>query len=103
MKTYPGLFKFPTLLCKVASLGCLYITLFICGFSQAPTQNKVLTQSDSVRLVSGKLSWSVWRTDYYICTGIAYAKSLGKTPEDFGVFVGNEHASSWDGRFNTQH
>ena len=38
--------------------------------------------------------WSVWRTDYYICTGIAYAKSLGQTVDDFATFVGNTH--SWE-------
>jgi len=32
-----------------------------------------------------------WRTDYYVCTGIAYAKSMGKTAEDFAEFVGNLH------------
>jgi hypothetical protein len=45
--------------------------------------------------VDEKANYAVWRTDYYICTGIAYAKSIGKTPSDFAVFVGNHH--SWDG------
>jgi hypothetical protein len=36
----------------------------------------------------------VWRTDYYICTGIAYAKSIGKTAEDFTVFLGSTH--NWE-------
>ena len=39
-------------------------------------------------------SFAVWRTDYYICTGIAYAKSLGKTADDFAAFVGSHH--SWE-------
>lgn len=38
--------------------------------------------------------YAVWRTDFYICTGIAYAKSLGKTAADFSVFVGNTH--NWE-------
>jgi len=45
--------------------------------------------------VEEKANWAVWRTDYYICTEIAYAKSIGKTPFDFSVFVGNHH--SWEG------
>jgi hypothetical protein len=39
-------------------------------------------------------SFAVWRTDYYICTGIAYARSVGKTVDDFATFVGNNH--SWE-------
>lgn len=38
--------------------------------------------------------FAVWRTDYYICTGIGYAKSLGKTVHDFASFVGESH--SWE-------
>ncbi|MCK4661851.1 MAG: T9SS type A sorting domain-containing protein [Bacteroidales bacterium] len=41
--------------------------------------------------------YAVWRTDYYICTGISYAKSLGETADDFAWFVGNSHSleSMW--------
>ena len=35
--------------------------------------------------------YAVWRTDFYICTGIAYAKSIGKTTEDFMKFVAETH------------
>jgi hypothetical protein len=45
--------------------------------------------------VEVKANFSIWMTDYYICTGIAYAKSLGKAPSDFAGFVGNHH--SWEG------
>jgi len=37
---------------------------------------------------------AVWRTDYYICTGICYAKSLGKNVDDFASFVGESH--TWE-------
>lgn len=40
---------------------------------------------------------AVWRTDYYICTGIAYAKSLGKSVDDFARFVGREHSETVSG------
>jgi len=38
-----------------------------------------------------RLLYTAWRTDYYICTGIAYAKSLGHSVEDFAAFVGSQH------------
>jgi hypothetical protein len=42
--------------------------------------------------IERKLNYAVWRTDYYICTGIAHAKSLGRTPEDFAAFVASKHS-----------
>jgi hypothetical protein len=50
---------------------------------------------DNFASVDEKANYAVWRTDFYICTGIAYAKSIGKTPSDFALFVGNHH--SWEG------
>lgn len=38
-----------------------------------------------------RLRYTAWRTDYYICTGIAYAKSLGHSVEDFAAFVASQH------------
>jgi hypothetical protein len=38
-----------------------------------------------------RLSYTTWRTDYYICTGIAYAKSLGHSVEDFAAYVASQH------------
>ena len=42
--------------------------------------------------IESKHSYATWRTDYYICTGIAYAKSLGMTVDDFAAFVGSKHS-----------
>jgi hypothetical protein len=42
--------------------------------------------------LEARKNYAVWRTDYYICTGIAYAKSVGKTAEDFASFVGSKHS-----------
>jgi hypothetical protein len=39
-----------------------------------------------------KLNYATWRTDYYICTGIAFAKSNGMTVNDFAAFVGSKHS-----------
>jgi hypothetical protein len=41
--------------------------------------------------IETKHKYTVWRTDYYICTGIAYAKSMGQSVEDFARFVGKYH------------
>ncbi|WP_430937210.1 hypothetical protein [Saccharicrinis sp. 156] len=37
---------------------------------------------------------AVWRTDFYICTGIAYAKSAGRTTDDFMKFVADTHVNT---------
>ncbi len=39
-----------------------------------------------------KHRFTAWRVDYYICTGIAYAKSMGQSVEDFAAFVGKHHS-----------
>jgi hypothetical protein len=41
--------------------------------------------------LANKHRYAVWRTDYYVCTGIAYAKSMGQTVEDFAEFVAARH------------
>ena len=33
---------------------------------------------------------------YFVVCGIAYAKSKGESPEDFGTFAGNIAGSSWE-------
>jgi len=66
--------------------------IFICfsGISIAQHTNSDVVQPQEASLEE-KLAGSAWRTDYYICTGIAYAKKNGKTVEDFTEFVGNLH------------
>ena len=41
--------------------------------------------------LEGKHWFTAWRVDYYICTAIAYAKSMGKDANDFAEFVGTHH------------
>lgn len=59
-----------------------------------------LTQ-EKIELPERTLEWKLNRAaqhmDLYICTAIAYAKSLGKTAEDYGKFVGQKFAPSWEG------
>jgi len=42
--------------------------------------------------IESKLNYATWRVDYYICTGIAYAKSLGMSVNDFAAFVAGKHS-----------
>ncbi len=74
--------------CKLfmPSAMCLLTSIAVC---QQPTAQKIELNPPTVETTA---SYAVWRTDYYICTGIAYAKSLGKTVDDFAQFVGNNHS-----------
>jgi hypothetical protein len=70
--------------------------LLIANFTRCQVQEHQKIQlKDFFASADEKANYAVWRTDYYLCTGIAYAKSMGKTPSDFAVFVGNHH--SWEG------
>ena len=42
------------------------------------------------------LKWSAWRTDFYICTGIAFAKENGFTVQDFAKFGAKTHTYTWN-------
>ena len=58
------------------------------NYAQDATISKIQFQETPIE---GKLSYTAWRIDYYICTGIAYAKSMGQSVEDFAEFVGKHH------------
>jgi len=76
---------------KLHLLSILTVTLIL-SLNVAYSQ-----KSDSSRFNLTKASvdetarYAVWRTDFYICTGIAYAKSVGKTTEGFMKFVAETH------------
>lgn len=57
-------------------------------FAQETKTPKVQLKEASIE---EKHSYTAWRVDYYICTGIAYAKSTGQSVEDFAEFVGHLH------------
>ena len=70
-------------------LLCIISAFCGLGFSQEVQDLKTqLTNSP----IESKHSYATWRTDYYICTGIAYSKSLGMTVDDFAEFVGSKHS-----------
>jgi hypothetical protein len=43
----------------------------------------------------GRMNRAIGNLKSFTLTGIAYAKSLGKTPEDYGKFVGELYAPFW--------
>jgi hypothetical protein len=55
---------------------------------QADSSATIQLPPPSTEQIAG---FAVWRVDYYICTIIAYAKSLGKTVEELINYVGNAH------------
>jgi hypothetical protein len=60
------------------------------------------TQSSRFKLnktpIEETARYALWRTDFYICTGIAYAKSIGKGVDDFMNFVADTHGITWQSR-----
>ena len=41
--------------------------------------------------IENRTNYAVWRADFYICSGIAYSKSVGKSPDDFMNFIAETH------------
>jgi len=73
-------------------LGAILIIFILASYSL--TQEKIEIPE---RTLEWKLNRASRHMDLYICTAIAYAKSLGKTAEDYGKFVGEKFAPSWEG------
>jgi hypothetical protein len=74
------------------TLGCLLVlmgvTICVFAYSQDNAKHKIQFQESSLE---SKHEFTAWRVDWYICTGIAYAKSMGQSVEDFANYVGNHH------------
>jgi hypothetical protein len=95
-KTQPKIFNL-ILLLMFRNKTLLATITFICisGICIAQHINSNVIQPTEAS-IEQKLASAVWRTDVYICTGIAYAKRNGKTVEDFTEFVGNLHTLGSD-------
>ena len=65
------------------------VMLSVLCYSQDTTTFKIQFKETPLEY---KHSFTAWRVDYYICTGIAYAKSMGQSVEDFAEFVGAHHS-----------
>ena len=66
------------------------VGLMLCVLSYTQDTIAFKTQFQETPL-EAKHRFTAWRVDYYICTGIAYAKSMGQSVEDFAEFVGKHH------------
>ena len=62
------------------------------SYSQDTSYTKIELEET---LLKDKHIFTTWRVDYYICTGIAYAKSMGQSVEDFAEFVGKHHSLTY--------
>jgi hypothetical protein len=68
----------------------LILSVNIVLAQEADSSRYDLTKASAERIAR----YAVWRTDFYICTGIAYSKSVGKTTDDFMRFVAETHVKT---------
>ena len=68
----------------------VFVTILFCTISYSQDTSYIKIELEETPL-KNKHSFTAWRVDYYICTGIAYAKSMGQSVEDFAKFVGKHH------------
>ncbi len=71
-----------------------FVLLSSYSFCQKRPGEKIQLVPPTVEKIA---NFAMWRTDFYICTGIAYAKSNGRTVDDFATFVGDNHGITWEG------
>ena len=75
---------------KFLFLTVIVTILFLTkSYSQDTSYIKIELEETTLK---NKHRSTAWRVDYYICTGIAYAKSMGQSVEDFTKFVGKRHS-----------
>ena len=81
------------------SLTILVIFMFISSSSIFAQEKKVQT-AQKIELpqlnLEQKLDRAVMNLSAFIIGGIAHAKSMGKTPEDYGKFIGEIFAPGWE-------
>ena len=70
------------------------VAILFCTKSYSQDTNYTKIELEETPLET-KHRFATWRVDYYICTGIAYAKSMGQSVEDFAEFVGTHHDLTW--------
>ncbi len=76
---------------KTNLLTVFFILIHFFAYSQETISHNIQLNNFSTEQIA---DYAVWRTDVYICTGISYAKSLGKSVDDFATFVTNSHSKS---------
>jgi len=75
----------------ITNLIIIFMLILNAAYSQEKDSGKIKLTKAPIENIA---SYAVWRTDFYICTGIAYAKSVGKSPDDFINFVAKTHGET---------
>lgn len=78
-------------------IGTIFLILILAG-SLLPQDNRGQAEQGIVLPVlkqKGRMNRAIGNLKSFTLTGIAYAKSLGKTPEDYGKFAGELYAPFW--------
>ena len=78
-------------------IGIIFLIISLPG-SLLPQDNRGQAEQGIVLPVlkqKGRMNRAIGNLKSFTLTGIAYAKSLGKTPEDYGKFVGELYAPFW--------
>jgi len=77
----------------------LLVLIFIFSIS-AYAQEKKIQTAQKIKLpelnVNQKLDRAVMNFTVFLTGGIAYAKSMGKTPEEYGKFIGEVLSPGWN-------
>lgn len=81
---------------NITIVGFIFSILIFSVFSYAQEAEESIIELPSLNLEQ-KLDRAVGNMYAFVIAGIAYSKSLGKTPEDYGQFVGSFFAPSWEG------
>ena len=75
---------------------CCFTCMLSIGLTPAQAQNE--EKKEPVQLtVEQRWQRSSWMVDVMMATGINQAKSMGNTAKDWGEFIGELYAPSWEG------
>ena len=73
--------------------GLVIVIIFSLIISCSPKNESTRIKLSNAS-IEKRISYAVWRTDFYICSGIAYAKNVGKSPDDFMNFIAETHVET---------
>ena len=79
------------------NLFCSAAAIFIFCFSGLAQEKNIQKIELPKWYLEQKLDQTVINLTATMTAGIAFAKSLGKSPEDFGKFLGNSFSPGWEG------
>ncbi|MFX0197847.1 MAG: hypothetical protein ACFFCW_17130 [Candidatus Hodarchaeota archaeon] len=83
---------------KTSILLILFVFIFSVSIYAQEKEEQTVQKIKLPKLyLEQKLDRAVVNVTAYVIGGIAFAKSLEKTPEDYGKFIGDMFAPSWEG------